>query len=234
MNHHSNGQDLLFNSRIFTTNAGIRTAEPCSISVVATHQLLTNIFQYISIVVISHPKYRQISGAIITESDLQNLERCNRENIYALQEIVGTDYGGVEFESEVEKDLRTSGNIWAEHVLENVKAYVITFLYVFGTVISGYPLFLAIAHFTGISSDSNLKYLFRFLDALIYFFLPQINVIILRIIQKRPLRHRMVGRTVVIADVPWVAQAAEAFLSKIFASSYSIAGEFILMISKIK
>lgn len=54
--------------------------------------------------------------------------------------------------------------------------------------------------------------------------MPQINIIILRLIQRRPLRHRMVGRTVVIGDIPWVAQAAEAFLSKIFACSYSIAG----------
>jgi len=38
----------------------------------------------------------------------------------------------------------------------------------------------------------------------------------------------MVGRTVVIGDIPWVAQAAEAFLSKIFAVSYSIAGLNVL------
>ena len=68
----------------------------------------------------------------------------------------------------------------------------------------------------------------RFLDAIIYFFLPQINVIILRLIQKRNLRHRMVGRTVVIGDIPWVAQAGEAFLSKLFACSYSIAGLNVL------
>lgn len=47
---------------------------------------------------------------------------------------------------------------------------------------------------------------------------------ILRIIQGRNIRHRMVGRTVVIGDIPWVAQAAEAFLGTIFACSYSIAG----------
>ena len=46
----------------------------------------------------------------------------------------------------------------------------------------------------------------------------------LRLLQGRPLRHRMVARTVCIADVPWVAQASEAFLSKLFACSYSIAG----------
>lgn len=99
-----------------------------------------------------------------------------------------------------------------------------SFLYIFGTVISGYPLVSGIAYAAGLDSNSNLKYLTRMFDAIIYFFLPQINVIILRLIQKRPLRHRMVGRTVVIGDVPWVAQAAEAFLSKIFACSYSIAG----------
>jgi hypothetical protein len=38
----------------------------------------------------------------------------------------------------------------------------------------------------------------------------------------------MVGRTVVIGDIPYVAQAAEAFLSKIFACSYSIAGLNVL------
>jgi hypothetical protein len=45
--------------------------------------------------------------------------------------------------------------------------------------------------------------------------MPQINIIILRLIQGRNLRHRMVGRTVVIGDIPWVAQSAEAFLSKV-------------------
>jgi hypothetical protein len=53
------------------------------------------------------------------------------------------------------------------------------------------------------------------LDAAIYFWLPQINITILRVVQGRNLLHRMVGRTVVIGDIPWVAQSAEAFLSKV-------------------
>ncbi len=99
-----------------------------------------------------------------------------------------------------------------------------SFIYIVGTVISGYPLVSGIALAVGLDYSSRFLYLTRLFDAIIYFFLPQINVIILRVIQKRPLRHRMVGRTVVIGDIPWVAQAAEAFLSKIFACSYSIAG----------
>ena len=55
----------------------------------------------------------------------------------------------------------------------------------------------------------------RVFDAAIYFWLPQINITILRLIQRRHLLHRMVGRTVVIGDIPWVAQCAEAFLSKV-------------------
>ena len=97
----------------------------------------------------------------------------------------------------------------------------------------GYPLISGIGYATGLRTDTSpgdqLLYLLRFFDALVYFWLPQINVFILRLIQGRNLRHRMVGRTVVIGDpCPWVAQSAEAFLSKIFACSYSIAGLNVL------
>ena len=102
-----------------------------------------------------------------------------------------------------------------------------SFLYIFVTVISGYPIGYIIATLSGLRA-SWIFYVVRTIDALIYFYLPQINVLILRLLQQRALRHRMVGRTVVIGDVPWVAQAAEAFLSKIFACSYSIAGLNVL------
>ena len=208
---------LLFNSRIFSTGVGMRPAEPCSISVVATHQLLTNIFEFIAIVVLSDDKYRNVTGAVITERDLQILERCNRDNLFALTEICGES-------TKTEKELRAAGDYWAEHILENAKAYIMTFIYIVGTVVSGYPVIGGVATKAGLSQTSRLVHFFRFLDALVYFFLPQINVIILRLIQRRPLLHRMGTRTVVIGDIPWVCHAAEAFLSKIFASSYSIAG----------
>ena len=67
-------------------------------------------------------------------------------------------------------------------------------------------------------------YLTRFVDALIYLFLPQICITAQRLWQGRPLLHRMTARTVVIGDCPWVAQSAEALLSKLFACSYSAAG----------
>ena len=62
------------------------------------------------------------------------------------------------------------------------------------------------------------------LDAIFYFILPQINILLIRVIEGRDIRHRMVGRSVIVADIPWVSQCAETSLSKIFACSYSIAG----------
>jgi hypothetical protein len=217
----------LFNSRVFTTEVGMRPAEPCSVSVAGTQQLLTCIFEHICIIVLSDHRYRHVSGAIITEHDLKILERCNQDNIGALEQIVGVSSHGVDLQARSHRELRDAGKIWANHVLENARAYIMTFIYIFATVVGGYPLATGIATRAGLT-NVNVLCIFRLIDAFIYFCLPQINVIIVRLVQKRALKHRMVGRTVIIADCPWVSQAAEAFLSKIFAVSYSIAGLNVL------
>mmetsp|Transcript_55168 Transcript_55168/g.165297 ORF Transcript_55168/g.165297 Transcript_55168/m.165297 type:complete len:1653 (-) Transcript_55168:851-5809(-) len=230
MHHDDDRIELLFNSRIFTTDVGMRPAEPCSVSVAATHQLLTNLFQHICIVILSHQRFRHVSGAVITERDLRVLERCNQDNILALEEIVGVDVRGNPMPKEyggTERELRRQGDVWSEHILENAKAYIMSFVYIMATVISGYPLAYLIASSAGLASAQAL-YVIRAIDSLIYFYLPQINILLLRLFQRRSLRHRMVGRTVVVGDIPWVSQAAEAFLSKIFACSYSIAGLNVL------
>ena len=217
--------------RIFSTEVGVRPAEPCSVSVVATHQLLTTILLHICVTIISDPQFSKASGSIVTERDLQVLERCNQENIKALEEIVGVDSKGNEIHekrSKTEQELRSAGDLWSEHILENAKAYIMSFIYVIGTVTSGFPPISGLAKAFGLSGSEGFFYIIRFLDACIYFWLPQINITILRLFQRRNLRHRMVGRTVVVGDIPWVAQSAEAFLSKIFACSYSIAGLNVL------
>jgi hypothetical protein len=217
--------DDILTSRVFTTGVGVRPSEPCSLTVAATHQLLTQIFEQICSVVLDDHHFRHLTGAVITEQDLSILERCNQDNIFALERIVGTRNG--RGPDGTERELRDMGSLWADHVLENARAYIISFLYVVGTVTSGYPIISGIATALGLESDS-IFYFLRFLDSLIYFFLPQINIALIRLFQGRNLRHRMVGRTVVIGDIPWVAQATDAFLSKLFARSYSIAGLNVL------
>ena len=155
--------NLIIHSRIFSTGAGIRPAEPCSLSVVATHQLLTNLLQYICAFVLSDRRYRQCAGAVVTDQDLTILEKCNRSNIQAMSEIVSADEVGEPYEPDevtiTTKSLRSSGNLWADHILENVRSYIITFLYIFGTVISGYPLVFGIATGCGLDANSDFIYL---------------------------------------------------------------------------
>jgi hypothetical protein len=116
--------DDLLSSRIFSTEVGVRPAEPCSVSVVATHQLLTNIFGHICITIISDPHFSRAAGSVIQERDLQILERCNQDGLKALEEIVGVDCKGNiihEKRSKTERELRSAGDLWANHILENVK-----------------------------------------------------------------------------------------------------------------
>jgi len=69
----------------------------------------------------------------------------------------------------------------------------------------------------------SFKYVFGTLDALIYIFLPIWTAWLLRVIQGRPLLHRVAGRSLLIGDIPWVAQTLEAFVSKTFSLAYSAA-----------
>jgi hypothetical protein len=74
---------------------------------------------------------------------------------------------------------------------------------------------LAVCSMNVVSNSLYLVSTVRVFDAAIYFWIPQINITIVRMAQGRNLLHRMTGRTVVIGDIPWVAQCAEAFLSKV-------------------
>ena len=160
------------------------------------------------------------------------LEDCNAKNIEALEEIIGVTATGDKTPTETSKKLRKLGSYWSQHVLEGVHSWIMVFCYILGTVISGYPLVggIAVAIEPGLSRTSPvllfsiLSYAFATIDALIYVFSPQWCCLLLRIVQRRPLKHRMTGRSIVIGDIPWVAQSVEAYVSKLFACSYSAAG----------
>jgi hypothetical protein len=155
-------EDHLFRSRIFSTEVGMRPAEPCSVSVVATHQLLTNLLEYVCVVILSDDRFRRVTAAHVTEEDLLVLEKCNKMNIQALSEIVGVNEYGYKLDQDKfwsETELRAMGDIWANHILEVARAYIMTFVYIFATVISGYPLFYAIAYAAGLDKSNDWIYL---------------------------------------------------------------------------
>eukprot|EP00523_Entomoneis_sp_CCMP467_P014427 CAMPEP_0168768872 /NCGR_PEP_ID=MMETSP0725-20121227/2106_1 /TAXON_ID=265536 /ORGANISM="Amphiprora sp., Strain CCMP467" /LENGTH=1423 /DNA_ID=CAMNT_0008818255 /DNA_START=10 /DNA_END=4281 /DNA_ORIENTATION=- len=205
-------------SRIFTTNIGLRTAEPCTISVAATHEMLTQIFLYICASILESPELTAAARATVTQKDLAILTSCGKASIEDLGAIVG-ERGTTE--SRTERNLRGSGKLWSRHVLENCKAMILSFVYVVVTVTTGFPVITALHH--AVNGSDEILYVVRFLDSLIFFFIPQIFILLIRVVEGRDLRHRMGTRTIVVADVPWVAQAVEAFISKLFACAYSMA-----------
>ena len=215
----------MFDSRIFTTNCGVRPAEPCSISVVATHELLTHIFKYMAQIILAEPKFRLAAGSILTDTDLSELERCTRDNIAALEEITGFDRDGNQLPPDRAHDsiqLRAKGAHMAQHVLETPRVWIMIAVYVVLSVTLGKSLVTGLVEAAELADvTGRVGYATRFIDSLIYLFLPQLCMLLLRAVQRRPLLHRMTGRSVVIGDCPWVAQSAEAYLSKLFACAYS-------------
>jgi hypothetical protein len=199
----------VFESRVFSTNLGVRPAEPCSISVVATHHLLTLILTYIAHTICTNAELRHASGCVINETTVRELERCSSEGIGCVEAIVGVDRDGRDAPTATSRELEARGRVWADHVLEAPRAWALAAVYVLVTVSLGVLPVTHLASRVGgdTTADATMwqwrYHLPRVLDALVYVWLAEIMTAVLRVVQGRPLFHRMGGRTVVIGDVPW-------------------------------
>eukprot|EP00667_Euglena_gracilis_P000989 EG_transcript_989 len=203
---------------IFSTNCGLRSAEPCSLTVVAMHHLLTGLLIFVMRTVLDK-KLTQVALAQYTEMDIHQLEVNYVGTLKALEDIVGMDAAAVPRPTETSKLIRAKGKHWADHVIEAPICWLLMFAYILVTVGLGYPIISGIAMACGISGRP--LYGTQFADAIIYILIPQWTPLLVRLVQRRPFWHRNSCRSVVIGDVPWVAQSAEAFLSKLFAVTYN-------------
>ena len=152
------------------------------------------------------------------------------------------------------KELLRQAHRWAQHILEGPISWIISAVYIIVSVTIGFTPLSAIAYAVSAALEGDdasgsaaaaaaaatnasaaaaaanafpptpHKYIIGFADAIIYLFLPWWTTVLLRLVQGRPWHHRVAGRSLLIGDVPWVAQSLEAFVSKCFALSYSIAG----------
>ena len=191
-------------SRIISTNIGIRPAEPCTLSVIATQQLLTDILLYLMVQVEKHG-LKDLAGGVYNHADIKAMKECNKAHISALEQITGTTRNGVARESDANLDLKDRGLYWSQHVLETPIAWMMVFTYVMATVIAGAPLVTGIAN-NWLRDGHDAYWPLIVADGFIYVFSPQLCMLLLRLTQGRPLIHRLTGRTVVIGDVPWVCQ----------------------------
>jgi hypothetical protein len=161
----------------------------------------------------------------------------------AAEELVGRCKLG---DTPTASKLRSQGRRWSQHVLEGPLSWILGTLYIFLTVCLGVtPICAIVSAAIGRSLpapelDASVgpsavlsadvpswlwaaRHLATIADSTLYAFLPWWTTVLIRLVQGRPWLHRVAGRSILIGDVPWVAQSAEAFASKLFALSYSIA-----------
>ena len=231
-------QNISFMSYVFVTFAGPRLAEPCSVSAVAMHQLLTQLLLH-TMLYLKQPKGadKQLTsahsgsghapfGATYLREEVHELAELNAGSVDALENIVRR--GGA-----LNTRLRRQGHRWAQHILEAPLSWLLSLAYIGATVISGgTPLSAVLAAAAedgggdGSGGDGGVPRwaaaLVGVLDTLIYAFLPWWTTVLIRLLQRRPWLHRVAGRSLVVCDVPYVAQTLEAFASKLFALTYSI------------
>ena len=233
------GKKNIFGLYNFSTFAGFRPAEPSTVSLVATHTLLTHLLAF----TMNHHSANKAGGSSYELQEVQELNGFHDHHIQAVCAILGRDTEGRAAPTDASVTMRRQGRRWAQHILEGPITWIISALYIAITVITGAtPLSLLEALFIGESPPAAepscnttgqtttlppihlvVYYVRATVDALLYIFLPIWTAWLLRLVQQRHVLHRVAGRSLLIGDVPWVAQSVEAYVSKLFALSYSIA-----------
>jgi hypothetical protein len=163
--------------------------------------------------------------------------------------LTGVDARGGDMVTDARAALLKQGRAWGWNVLEAPVVWAFVASYIALAVIFGIPLFRVMLNFAirsltgqGIHYDAwrpdftapewsgrvrtytALYYVAGALDAALFIFLPAMATLALRAAQGRQLLARVKGRRcVVIADVPYVHQMLEVYLSKLFSLSYGIA-----------
>eukprot|EP00271_Cylindrocystis_brebissonii_P006821 TRINITY_DN1964_c1_g1_i1.p1 TRINITY_DN1964_c1_g1~~TRINITY_DN1964_c1_g1_i1.p1 ORF type:complete len:2019 (+),score=294.17 TRINITY_DN1964_c1_g1_i1:315-6371(+) len=215
--------DAPFTSRIMCTNAGWRSAEPASLSVAAAHATLTELMLLLAKELRGSFPKRNALGLRLTMTDVTDMERMRDSFVdQASVNIVGTDAQGFDVPSDENLDLVTQGFQWGLHVLESPIGWFLAALYIFVTVVFGIPIFNSIRRALPLEGDTKtaFTYIAHALDAAVYCYLPIITALIQRVITGRQLMARLGTRTIVIADIPYVHQVLENFVSKMFSLSY--------------
>jgi len=237
-----------FSSHTFSTFAGVRTAEACSLSVVAMHSLLTHVLiftmNYLCKTELGHSSYapeevqelaymhpdhlqavemtlgvkhvdsvhgghvwtpdvkemRHLSVAMLELLNVCKMPRWMRKLWFRYfggkrfrQQMEAEAFGMVETEeTESNRMLRTQGRRWALHILEGPCSWLLSSLYIIGTVLAGATPLTAVFDATlpasampDDGSRAPWQYGVAAADALLYMFLPIWTSWLLRLLQGR-------------------------------------------------
>jgi hypothetical protein len=85
-------------------------------------------------------RVKEAIGANFFRHETRELGSLSRHTLTALEDIVGVDRYGERMEAPGVSDaLRAQGRVWAQHVLEAPISWIVSTVYVAGTVLSSYP-----------------------------------------------------------------------------------------------
>eukprot|EP00741_Cyanophora_paradoxa_P011471 tig00020560_g11082.t1 len=231
---------------VFTNGAGWRPAEPSSVAAAALHQTLTELLLCLVFTFDSLSIHERPFGIVTSPTDAHALDSLAHTTVEKHVPLITgrTAAGAPATEPDPEHPARTrpsayhaklveAGRRWGMHVIEAPLVWALASLYVWLSVFFGVSLFRVLLsgydHCSGgicapgYGLDGRYQWLHRFLDSWLYVWCVLAFTLLLRLVQRRPLLARLGRRTVVVGDAPYVHQCLEAFLSKLFALSYSIA-----------
>ena len=234
----------LSSQHVFSTHTGFRPAEPCSVSIIAMHHLLSMLLIFL-MGFLGHFEHRgpsgthtSICGSAFHFNEVRELAMIARKQHDAATELVGRVALG---DTRTANELEKQGRRWAQHILEAPLSWILSLSYIAVTVLLGVtPLGAIVSAAIGqplpvpqlvptVSVNKLIpawvwavRYIVAIVDVGLYAFLGWWTTVLIRLLQRRPWLHRVAGRSVLIGDVPWVSQCAEAFASKLFALTYSI------------
>ncbi|KAA8496343.1 hypothetical protein FVE85_0072 [Porphyridium purpureum] len=204
--------------RVILNHAGARPAEPSSVALVAAHHSLTRVLElFMATAFVRYGgKHDRPFGMAFGASDLQTM----RDTRAAFVQNCATycDAG-----SDVYAQLKAAGRHFGNHILEPFVSVVLGTIYILVTVgFTGAPASELAKHICGRSlcNANAQRYVAGVVDAVLYIFLPWWTAMLFRLVTRRDMLARLGKRTLVICDMPWVHQALEMYVSKLFALAY--------------
>mmetsp|Transcript_116338 Transcript_116338/g.329097 ORF Transcript_116338/g.329097 Transcript_116338/m.329097 type:complete len:718 (-) Transcript_116338:166-2319(-) len=127
------------------------------------------------------------------------------------------------------QELRQAGHIWSHHITEGYWATFVPAAYVMITVTTGKVPFITLGGLfleaQAMSGDEFvwLPWLLRFLDALVYVYLPVITAMVHRLCTGRRVYARFTTRTLLVTECTVNYKLLRAYVSKLMALSWRFA-----------
>jgi hypothetical protein len=212
------GVDAEFGGRIICNNVGFRPSEAVSLAAAANQATLTELLMRISKDLREVFPNTSPYGMTLGAKDIAKLEAKRDAMIAQAENIVGVGTNGKRLKNAQEnRSIAATARRWAQHVLDTPITAVITRINLYVTVVVGFAVFPWLASFLPVGGALAIVVgaVAAAFQAAHYDVLPWVVAMIRRKLQGREPFVRLGKRTIVVADVPWVHQSLEMFVSKL-------------------